>query len=146
MSLSLASVAPLSFAPVVPALRSSVAPAASALRMETLSDLESLAAKCNPIVGFWDPLGLAGTADRNAYSESQVIGWLRHAEIKHGRVAMAAFIGFIVAENGIHFPWDLANGVSYESIAQLAFAQARPLEPQTTRPGPAHRSGRRCDA
>ena len=28
-------------------------------------------------------------------------------------------IGFIVAENGIHFPWDLANGVSYESIAQL---------------------------
>ena len=32
---------------------------------------------------------------------------------------MAAFVGFCVQSNGIYFPWDLANGVSYQSLSEI---------------------------
>ena len=70
------------------------APSRASVRMETKEDLQALAVAQNPTVGFWDPIGLA---DANLFDlgEEGSIGWLRHAEIKHGRVAMAAFLGYL---------------------------------------------------
>merc|ERR1719182_991579 len=62
------------------------------------ADMEALAIKLNPTVGFWDPLGIVTET-----TAPETIGWFRHAEIKHGRVAMAGFIGYIVHSNGIVF-------------------------------------------
>jgi len=84
--------------------------------MQAQDDLETFAKQLNPVVGYWDPLNLA-RGDFWDQGNEATIGFLRHAEIKHGRVAMAAFVGFVLQSNGIHFPGNLANGVSYESIA-----------------------------
>ena len=47
--------------------------------------LEELANKLNPIFGYYDPLCIGDQSP-------ELIGWFRHAEIKHGRVAMAGFV------------------------------------------------------
>ncbi|OEU07788.1 chlorophyll a/b-binding protein [Fragilariopsis cylindrus CCMP1102] len=75
---------------------------------ETTADLKTMAPKLNPLVGFWDPLQLC-EAGFWGLSNEQTVGWLRHAEIKHGRVAMAAFVGYIVQSNFV-FPWSLTFG------------------------------------
>jgi len=70
---------------------------------ETRANLEAIATKANPSVAYWDPLKLAD-AEFWGQSNSATIGWIRHAEIKHGRVAMAAFVGYCVQSNFV-FPW-----------------------------------------
>merc|ERR1719310_2073793 len=83
-----------------------VAPRAAAPAMETVEDLKSLAKELNPKLGYWEPLGLTGITIYGM-DEEATIGFLRHSELKHGRVAMAAFVGYIIGANGVHFPWAL---------------------------------------
>jgi hypothetical protein len=71
---------------------------------ETKADLQALAAKANPAIKFFDPLNLA-EAEFWGTSNEATIGFLRESEVKHGRIAMFAFVGYIVHANGITWPW-----------------------------------------
>jgi len=62
--------------------------------------LKALSVKLNPAVGYWDPLEIG-------QSDKELIAWYRQAEIKHGRVAMAGFIGYTVQSLGVTFPGNL---------------------------------------
>jgi len=53
-----------------------------------------------PSKGFFDPLGVADLEFWNLGNEG-TIGYIRHAEIKHGRVAMAGFLGFCVQSTSL---------------------------------------------
>jgi len=81
--------------------------------------LKTLAKKLNPIVGYWDPLNIGSMS-------KETIGWFRHAEIKHGRVAMAAFVGYLVGASGSHLPGLLTtSGTSYADIAAAGAPMAQ---------------------
>lgn len=58
----------------------------------------------------WDPLGLA------EMGSDETIAWYRHAEIKHGRVAMAAFVGWWAVGAGLRLPGELSYGLDFASI------------------------------
>jgi len=85
---------------------STTSPRGSTIVKETKADLEALAADLNPLVKYYDPLKFGDF-------DEATIGWLRQSEIKHGRVAMAAFVGYVVQSNFV-FPWpqNLAGGLA----------------------------------
>ena len=67
------------------------------------ADLEAIAQKANPTLKFYDPLNLS-EQDFWGKGNEATISWLRQSEIKHGRIAMFAFVGYIVQSNFV-FPW-----------------------------------------
>lgn len=87
----------------------------SSLKMSFTEDAGVL-----PPTGFWDPLGLAKNIDEATYTK------YRTAELKHGRVAQLAVVGYIVQEL-VRFPGaigvnseisfnDIPNGVDALSV------------------------------
>ena len=76
----------------------------SAIKMSYESELGAI-----PPVGFFDPLGLSSNIDQETFDN------YRTAELKHGRVAQLAVLGYIVPEV-FKFPGDIAPGVSFASI------------------------------
>mmetsp|Transcript_59878 Transcript_59878/g.147136 ORF Transcript_59878/g.147136 Transcript_59878/m.147136 type:complete len:252 (+) Transcript_59878:2496-3251(+) len=106
LSLALGAVAPV--AAFTNTASTSSRPAPVTALQESKADLEALAKDLNPILGFWDPLDLVD-AGFWGFDQERTIGWLRQSEIKHGRVAMAAFVGYCVQSNFV-FPWSLTFG------------------------------------
>merc|ERR1719456_390547 len=92
-------------------------PRAAAPMMMDISGLKAEAKALNPPLGFYDPLNLSG-GEFWGDSNAATIGFLRESEIKHGRVAMAAFVGYIVHANDIRFPWKPFDGVDIGASPQ----------------------------
>jgi len=59
----------------------------------------------------WDPLGLADLGS------DETLAWFRHAEVKHGRVCMAAFVGWWATGAGLRWPGEIDySGLKYSDI------------------------------
>jgi len=120
-SSALAFQAPMMHAPAMPRVQ---APAMSAA-----DGMEGAAQETGNVV--WDPLGLADLGS------PATLAWFRHAELKHCRVAMAAFTGWLVASGnqlsiknggeGLHFPGYCSPWQTGTTFADIA-AAGGPME------------------
>lgn len=104
------------FTPSSSLTRSNACPSTTSLS-ESNADLESLALKLNPAISKFDPIGLSGMNFWGT-TESETIGFLRESEVKHGRIAMFAFVGYIVHANGITWPWNMMlDGTPFPKVS-----------------------------
>jgi len=76
------------------------------------ADLDSMAGSTKPIKNF-DPLNLA------SIGSDETLAWFRAAELKHSRVAMLAFTGYVVQSQGYHFPGMLSDDVSFDQLSAM---------------------------
>lgn len=69
-----------------------------------------------PPVGFFDPLGFSNN------KSDEIMNYYREAELKHGRVAMAACLGWYITAGGVHpaFNSELSSD-PLEAAGQLSF-------------------------
>ena len=83
-----------------------------------LAGLQALAYEQNPIVGYFDPLELS-LKEFFDESNTATIGFLRQAELKHGRVAMAGFVGYLVHAQGITWPFKMTlDGADWPTLGE----------------------------
>ena len=62
-------------------------------------------------LGFFDPLGLVADGDQEKFDR------LRLTELKHGRIAMLAVVGFLVQEAGVRLPGNIdLSGTKFAEI------------------------------
>ena len=62
-------------------------------------------------LGFFDPLGLVESGDQEKFDR------LRYVEIKHGRIAMLAVVGYLVQEAGVRLPGNIDySGLAFSDI------------------------------
>jgi len=97
--------------------------------MSAADGMEGAAQETGNVV--WDPLGLADLGS------PATLAWFRHAELKHCRVAMAAFTGWLVAagnqlaiangHEGVHFPGACSAWQTGTTFADIA-AAGGPME------------------
>lgn len=91
-----------------PARRQQIVVNADATKMDGIS----------PPIGFFDPLGFSKAVN------DEGLAWLRHAELKHGRVAMAAFVGWLTTGGlGLTLPYDLTlSGMKFSDLGTSPLA------------------------
>jgi len=106
---------------------------AAATMSMNIGGLKEMAKEQNPVVGYFDPLKLS-EGEFWGQTNDATIAWLRHAEMKHGRVAMAGFVGYTVHENGIRWPWALSTQLpDYSSFEDLSAPAVWDATPQGAR-------------
>jgi hypothetical protein len=71
--------------------------------------------------GVWDPLNLLKSEEK--------FERLRYVEVKHGRVAMLAVLGHLIAATGFRWPGEAANGLKFADIQGSGFAALSKLAP-----------------
>lgn len=64
----------------------------------------------------WDPFNLA------TLGSDETLAWFRHSEVKHGRIAMGAFVGWWAVAAGANLPGDLSYGVPFSSLPKEGLA------------------------
>merc|ERR1719517_63968 len=95
------------------ALLSSAAAFAPAPTAKTPTALNAFESELGvqPPLGFFDPLGMLDDASQERFDR------LRYIEIKHGRIAMLAFLGNIITRAGIYLPGTIDKaGHTFDSI------------------------------
>jgi len=91
-------------------------PAAASLRM-SVADMEGVGVETGGKV--FDPIGLSGIAS------AETLAWYRAAELKHGRIAMAAATGWgYIASGGPALPGYLSpsEGITFASLPTAGYA------------------------
>lgn len=71
-------------------------------------------------LGYWDPLGLTDDGDKANFDR------LRWVELKHGRIAMLAVVGYLTTYAGVRFPGaeDIPSGfAALDAIPGMVWAQ-----------------------